>query len=114
MLFYYYALKAKKQRDVERLNACQGELQTIQSEFTDNAWKCLDPELTTMTWQGKHANDFEDIRNSGIHSPYLEITGEQFEKVFNAIMTKITELIAEIASIQQTIDRLLAEMEARK
>jgi hypothetical protein len=106
LLAYYYALLREKQGEVERLNACQTSLQGKQEEFTANEQKCLEPELSVMTWHGKHATDFQNIRESGIHTSYLEIAGEQFSKVFHAISDKIASLQIEIASIQRTIERL--------
>ncbi|KXH78556.1 DUF5082 family protein [Sporosarcina sp. HYO08] len=114
MIAYYINLKAKKLKEIERLNACKSSLQSKQGEFNDNEHKCLEPELTTATWHGQHASEFEDIREAGIHTPYLEIAGAQFAKVYDAIATKIAALQAEVISIQQTIDRLLAEQAARR
>lgn len=112
MLAYYYALLRKKQGEVARLNSCQASLQGKQQEFTANEHKCLEPELAVRTWHGKHASDFDNIREARIHAPYLEIAGAQFSKVFAAIAAKISSLLAEIASIEQTIARILAEQAA--
>lgn len=79
-----------------------------------NEHKCLEPELSATTWQGRHATDFQAIREEGIHTAYLEIAGTQFANVYSAIAAKIASLQAEIASIQQTIERLLAEEAARE
>ena len=108
MLSFLYAEKARKEREVERLNECRNSLQGKQGEFNANEPKCLEPELTLKTWHGEHASDFEDIRDSGIHAPYLEIAGEQFRKVFEKIAQKIASLKLEIAEIQRQIDRILA------
>lgn len=112
MLAYYYALLRKKQGEVARLNSCQASLQGKQQEFTANEQECLEPELTVRTWHGKHGSDFDNIREAQIHAPYLEIIGAQFSKVFAAIAAKISSLLAEIASIEQTIARILAEQAA--
>lgn len=112
MLAYYYALLHKKQEELRRLNECQGSLSEKQAQFYQNEHKCLEPELTTTTWFGTLATSFDDIREAGIHTSYLEIAGAQFSAVFSAISNKITSLIAEIESIQHTIANLLAE-EAR-
>ncbi len=109
MLGYYIALLAKKKEDLQRLTACQSSLQGKQSEFNTNEPKCLEPELTATTWQGTHADKFDDIRESGIHTSYVDISGSQFSNVFSAISAKISELIAEIASIEQIIANLRAE-----
>jgi hypothetical protein len=105
-LAYYYALLREKQEDVRRLNACRTSLQGKQQEFYENEYKCLDPELSTTTWHGNHASNFQEIRESGIHLSYVDIENNQFSKVFDAIADKIASLQAEIASIRRTIARL--------
>ncbi|MET3656304.1 YwqH-like family protein [Sporosarcina psychrophila] len=114
MLGYYYALLSKKEGEVARLNACQSSLSEKQQQFTMNEHKCLEPELSPTTWHGRHATDFQAIREGGIHTAFLEIAGAQFVNVYSAIAAKIASLQAEIASIQQTIERLLAEEAARE
>lgn len=114
MIGFYIALKAKLMNDVARLQACKGELSGKQSEFHDNEKKCMEPELTLTTWHGKHADEFDEIREADIHASYVELSGDQFTKVYDAIDAKIAELNAEIASIQATIDRLLAEQAAKE
>ena len=114
MIGFYIALKAKKMKDVARLQACKGELSGKQSEFHDNEKKCMEPELTLTTWHGNHADEFDEVREADIHASYVELSGDQFTKAYDAIDAKIAELNAEIESIQATIDRLLAEQEAAR
>ncbi|CAM3229762.1 DUF5082 domain-containing protein [Filibacter tadaridae] len=108
MLAYYYALVMRKQEEVERLNACKSSLQRKQSEFQANEQKCLEPELSAKTWHGTLATAFQDIREMGIHTAFLEMADAQFANVYNAIADKINSLSAEIASLQQTIASLEA------
>ncbi|KAA0955568.1 DUF5082 domain-containing protein [Sporosarcina sp. ANT_H38] len=112
MLAYYYAQLQKKKEEVARLIACQSTLQGKQSEFQANEHKCLEPELSASTWHGTLATGFQDIREAGIHTPFLDIAGAQFSKVFTAIADKINSLNAEIISLEQTIARLEAEARA--
>lgn len=85
---YYYLLKAEKQQEIVKLNSCQSSLQGVQGEFQQNTDKCLEPELTLKTWHGNHATNFDNIREAGIHMPYVEIAGAQFAKVYDAIAKK--------------------------
>lgn len=110
---HLYALKAKKQKEIEELQKCQGLLEKKQVEFDENAEKCLDPELSSKKWHGDHATEFDDIRESGIEAPYLEIAGTQFSDVFAVIAEKITSLLKEIEEIQQQIDSILAARAAQ-
>ncbi len=112
MLAYYYAQLQKKQDEVKLLTKCQLDLEGKQSEFQSDEQKCLKPELASRTWHGTLATGFQDIREVGIHAPFLEITGAQFTNVFTAITDKINSLNAEIVSIEQTIARLEAEAKA--
>lgn len=107
-MFWYMRL-AEVEKKITRLNECQTSLTGKQSEFQSNEPKCMKPELTPTTWHGTLATAFDDIREAGIHQPYLEIIGSQFSAVFTAIATKIAELQIEMASIKATIERLLAE-----
>lgn len=107
-LSYYYALLRQKENEVERLIQCRSSLEGTQQEFYDNEEKCLEPELSLHTWHGNHASDFQEIRESGIHESYLDIAGNQFSRVFQAIANKIASLRAEIAEIRRIIARLLA------
>ena len=113
MLAYYTAQVQKKQEEVRRLDACQSSLQGKQSEFQSNEPKCLEPELSARTWHGTLASAFQDIREVGIHAPFLEIAGAQFTNVFTAIAEKIAALNAEIVILQQNIARLEAEAKAQ-
>lgn len=112
MLAYYNELLRKKLEEVRRLTKCQSDLGIKQSEFQSEEKKCLEPELSASTWHGTLATAFQDIREAGIHTPFLEITGAQFTNVFTAIADKINSLNAEIVSIEQTIARLEAEAKA--
>ncbi|MBP3039680.1 DUF5082 family protein [Bacillaceae bacterium Marseille-Q3522] len=114
MLSYYYEQVRKKQDDISRLQDCQAILQDRQQEFMDGQYRCLEPKLHVHNWHGKHASDFQDIRESGIQEPYREIAANQLNKVFSRISNKITSLNMEIASLERRIDRLEAEREARK
>lgn len=50
-LGYYYSLLAKKQSDLQRLLACEGELQGKQQEFNHYRHTVTKPDLSPFTWQ---------------------------------------------------------------
>ncbi|MCL6571132.1 MAG: DUF5082 domain-containing protein [Bacillus sp. (in: Bacteria)] len=112
MLGYYYGQLYKKQDEVRRLNACNTSLTGKQSQFNDNEYQCTEPELSASTWQGSLAISFDDIRETGIHTSYIEIAGSQFTSVYTAISDKLTSLNTEIESFQRIIESL--EEEARE
>lgn len=109
MLEYYYGQLQKKEEEVRRLNACNSSLSGKQSQFNENEHKCMEPELSASTWQGSLATAFDEIRDSGIHTSYLEIAGSQFISVNNAISVKLSSLLTEIESIQRIIENLKEE-----
>lgn len=111
-LAFYYALLAKKQRDLLRLETCESKLQMKQEEFNDNQSLMTEPPLTTTTWHGNWAQAFDDIRENGVLASYIEIETTQFNTTFEALSTKIKEIKEEIERIQQIIAQLLAEQSA--
>lgn len=111
-LAFYYALLAKKQSDLLRLESCNSNLQTKQGEFTENEPLMTEPPLTTTTWHGNWAQAFDDIRENGILASYIEIETTQFSAAFEALAEKIKEIKEEIERIQQIIAQLLAEQSA--
>jgi hypothetical protein len=107
-LAFYYALLAKKQSDLLRLEKCEGNLQMKQGEFTENQNLMTKPSLTTTTWHGNWAQAFDDIREDGILASYIEIETTQFNAAFEALTAKIKETKEEIERIQLIIAQLLA------
>ncbi len=109
MLAYYSGQLHKKQEEVRRLNACNTSLSGKQSQFNENEFKCTEPELSATTWQGSLATAFDEIRESGIHTSFIEIAGSQFTSVFSAISDKLSSLNTEIESLQGIIENLEEE-----
>lgn len=107
-LAYYYALLAKKQSDLLRLESCESKLQTKQAEFVENESLMTEPALTTTTWHGNWAQAFDDIRENGVLASYIEVETTQFSAAFDALTTKIEEIKEEIKRIQEIIAQLLA------
>ncbi|OIK13886.1 DUF5082 family protein [Bacillus sp. MUM 13] len=114
MLEYYNAQLIKKQKDITRLNSMKASLDIKMGEFKANENKSLEPELTSKAWFGKHADEFQRIRQLGIKDAYGEITGEQFTVIFTAISDKIAEINLEIESIKSTIATLEKAEEAKR
>lgn len=111
-LAYYYGLLQKKQSDLQRLQICKGQLIIKKGEFLANTYLMTKPELTSSTWQGQLARQFETIRIDGILASYQEIQSSQFNQVFSVLSSKMYEIAQEIEAIKQTI--ALLEEEARQ
>ena len=111
-LAFYYALLAKKQSDLNRLETCGNKLQSKQGEFTNNQNLMTEPSLSTTTWHGNWAQTFDDIRVNGVLASYIEIETTQFSATFQALAAKIKEIKEEIERIKRIIAQLLAEQSA--
>ena len=111
-LAFYYALLAKKQSDLHRLETCGNKLQSKQGEFTNNQILMTEPSLSTTTWHGNWAQTFDDIRVNGVLTSYIEIETTQFSATFQALAAKIREIKEDIERIKQIIAQLLAEQSA--
>ena len=114
MISYYQMLMEEKRQQIRRLNSCRGELQGKQSEFQSKETKFKEPELTARTWHGQHANQFNSTRESGILTPYLEVSGSQFQNAYSSIDNKITLLQSEIRSLESVIAQLRAQEAAER
>lgn len=111
---FYYALLAKKKRDLQRLEACSGKLGGKQQEFADNQELMTKPALSLTTWHGDHATGFDGIRKGGVLAGYQEIQGAQFNKAFAELAAKSEEVGQEILSIEQMIAQLPATASRRR
>ncbi|KZE38549.1 hypothetical protein AV656_06480 [Bhargavaea cecembensis] len=114
MISYYQMLMEEKRQQIRRLNSCRGELQGKQGEFQQNELKCMEPELTPKTWHGNLASAFDEIRETGIKTPYQDVSGPQFDAAYTAISVKIGELEAEIASLESIVAQLRAAEAAER
>jgi Domain of unknown function (DUF5082) len=113
-LSFLYARLREKQEQLQRLNNCQRDLSECQLAFQQEKHLCTKPELTSLTWEGVLARNFDNIRENGILSAYEEIEGSQFSRVFQAIASKVISLQAEIQSIQEAITAAqLAELQKK-
>lgn len=106
------ALLRKKEAELIRLQDCKGKLNVSHSDFQNNKHLCKEPELTYQTWAGKRANEFEEIRESGIVVSYEEIETTQFNNVFSILDAKILETEQKIQSLRAQIAALEAALAA--
>lgn len=98
-----YARLREKQEELRRMLQCQSSLQSCRQEFLSHEYMCLQPELSSITWHGNLARNFEDLRESRMHRSYQNIENEQFESTLQAVETKIEQLEAEIAALEAAI-----------
>ncbi|MDQ0273321.1 YwqH-like family protein [Cytobacillus purgationiresistens] len=113
-LSYYYSLLQEKKRQLSRLQSCNSQLLGNQQEFSHYKSTVTKPELSSTTWQGTLASQFEDIRTDRILNSFQDIESNQFSDVFSSLNSKMQLIRQEISSIQQTIAYLEAEAEREK
>lgn len=114
LLAYLEARLRQLQEELARLITCQSLLSAKQQEFSENAKKCLEPELSTNTWHGNHATEFQTIRREGIHESYMEIVDKQFTKALKVLSDKIASHHKEIIVVKATIAALRAAQMAMR
>lgn len=97
---------------LEQLRTAFEKIASSQEEFMSNKRYTKMPELTSSTWAGRHANDFQDIRQE-ISNSYSRIGEDEIESVLNSIEDKIeyyrglnTSLTSEISQNRQKISEL--------
>ena len=73
----------------------------------------MEPKLTSTSWEGSLANEFEWIRESGILTTFREIENAQFNDVFRVLNDTIRRVELEILLIEQQI-AALREAERRR
>ncbi|TSB45225.1 YwqH-like family protein [Alkalicoccobacillus porphyridii] len=72
----------------ERLRDCRGKLKARRASMNSSKPNYSEPELTASTWRGKHADKFEDNRESGVIDTYnslLDKVDDALDRVDNAI-----------------------------
>ena len=106
-------LLREKKEQLRRLLACQSSLNQSQSTFFANEYLCMEPKLTSTSWEGSLANEFEWIRESGILTTFREIENAQFNDVFRVLNDTIRRVELEILLIEQQI-AALREAERRR
>lgn len=100
----------KKQKELDRLNKCNLDLDPIYQEFSLNLYLCMDPCLSAETWLGDIATEFDDHRYSNVQGNYLKILNEQFPMLFLTLENKIKELNEEINNLINEISKAEAEV----
>jgi chromosome segregation ATPase len=85
-----------------RLKSAHQEITSSQEEFMMNKKYVNQPELTSSTWMGKHANEFIQIRQEIEHS-YSKVGNNDIEEMLNSIENKITYYEDANRSLSSTI-----------
>lgn len=64
---------ADEQERIRRLQSCRARLIGQESIMSHASTKFKEPVLTQATWGGKHADQFEDLRDTEVVTPYQEL-----------------------------------------
>ncbi|RKQ34723.1 YwqH-like family protein [Oceanobacillus halophilus] len=93
----------QKRNDLQRLNTASTQLSNCKSEFINQKDLCLKPELMANSWHGQLANNFDTYRQSELQVSYLTLPNEQLANTISQLEDKISEIRAEIESLQSGI-----------
>ena len=100
----------------ERLKQAHSQLVAYREEFITHKARCLKPELSTRTWFGQKADDFDTFRTHDLQESYASIIDrqlddaiERLERHMNTMRQSIDQLRTEIASSQAKLDRLYVQ-----
>ncbi|MDQ0272728.1 YwqH-like family protein [Cytobacillus purgationiresistens] len=97
---------------IQRLRQSKNNITHEQGELWAHKRLISEPELSSSTWDGKHAAEFMNIR-ANIEQSYTSINSQQVEDIFSDIEQKIAQLESmnngysnSIASINLRISQL--------
>ncbi|MBU8595941.1 YwqH-like family protein [Shouchella clausii] len=77
------AFIAEANEKLRRLRECRSKLLSQEGTMADDRAQFKEPELSNETWNGKHADQFEQTRESEVVSTYQELidtTGDAIER----------------------------------
>lgn len=64
---------AEEQERIRRLQSCRARLIGQESIMSHASTKFKEPVLTQATWGGKQSDQFEDLRDTEVVTPYQEL-----------------------------------------
>ncbi|MGG3805949.1 YwqH-like family protein [Metabacillus fastidiosus] len=93
----------KKQEELRRLNEIKPQLVGLNLEFISNLSNCMEPGLSSDTWAGKMAGNFNDTRELQVQGNYTKILSEQFPLLLAVLETKIKDIMNDIDDLYKAI-----------
>lgn len=106
-----------KKQQVEKLKTCKNKLDGLQGEFLQNERLVTDPQLSSKTWHGTLATDFNEVREN-LGTAYKDLSHTQLNTALTTIENKIISLQSEITSLEfritAEIERLAREEEEKR
>ncbi|WP_370873537.1 YwqH-like family protein [Peribacillus cavernae] len=91
------------QEELRRLLEIKPGVEKIYQEFIMNYPYCMEPSLSSNTWNGKVASIFNEFRESEMKDNYNNILNEQFPMILFMLQNKIKELSVDIENLYSSI-----------
>lgn len=92
-----------KREELNRLSQALSELSNCQGDFHAKKTLCLEPELTSSSWYGELASDFDSLRENDVQGSYIEISDVQMDDAISMLEAKIQEVKQEIQILESSI-----------
>ncbi|WP_054950340.1 YwqH-like family protein [Numidum massiliense] len=102
-----------KEEQLARLKTCHAKLKMTQQEFIRYKNWCTHPSLSSYTWQGSLAEQFDQMRESNIVRSYEDIADRQLKNVMQMVLNRTTQLEEEIVSLKESILSLEAQSRSK-
>ncbi|WP_054712624.1 DUF5082 family protein [Bacillus sp. JCM 19041] len=90
------------QERLSRLRSCRARLIGQESIMSHSNTKFKEPVLTQATWAGKQADQFEDLRETEVVSPYqdlLDAVGDAIERTERKISERTDALTLQYSNL---------------
>ena len=98
----------------ERLRDCRGKLNARKASMSSSKPNYSKPELTSSTWRGRHADKFEDNRESAVIDSYnslLDKVDDALDRVDTAINNSQNLLTFQSQNLQNYKSALQRELD---
>ncbi|QQK77579.1 DUF5082 family protein [Salicibibacter cibarius] len=107
---------ASAREDLQRLQECRARLISRQSTLDSAKSDFKEPELTADTWHGEHATKFDDIRDSGIVTPYDNLADVKVPEAIDQVDARIdqtnnliTQQITQLDGLKDSLEKEIKE-----
>lgn len=104
---------SRNQEELERLKKSKKELLESKYALAEKEHLCLQPALSTSTWQGQLAKQFQIVRKNELLESY-KATEKQINTALKLLDGKISQLASENTQIEKAIQTEIVKMRKKE